>query len=112
MEIHVSSLNYSSLRVNPQTAGQPDTVQNQPEKNQPDSNKLLQASKTANQTPEEIERLLADAEVSSLATFNADRTENPINTRLANAINAYMTTLNQPMQDRRSQLLAGIDLYV
>ncbi len=112
MEIHVTSLNTSALKLNPQIAGQQDTVQNQPENKRANSDKPLQNSATATQTPEEVEQLLDDAGLSDIAMFNTDRTEDPINTRLLNAVNAYTTTLNQPMQDQRAQLVAGIDFYV
>lgn len=112
MEIHVSSLNYSTLKLNPQTAGQPGVVQNKPDNKHANYDKPLQNSVTATQTPEQVEQLLADAGLSDIAMLNADRTENPINTRLLNAVNAYTTTLNQPMQDQRAQLVAGIDFYV
>ncbi len=113
MEIHVSSLNYSAPKlISPHHAGQQDTVQNQPENKRANSDNPLPTPKTANQTPEQVEQLLADAGLSDLSMLNADRTENPINTRLSNAVNAYTTTLNQPMQDQRAQLVAGIDFYV
>ncbi|WP_431066423.1 hypothetical protein [Methylotuvimicrobium sp.] len=112
MEIHVTSLNTSALKLNPQNAGQQDTVQNQPENKRANSDKPLQHSATATQKPEEVEQLLVNAGLSDIGLLNADKTENPINTRLLNAVNAYTTTLNQPMQDQRAQLVAGIDFYV
>lgn len=112
MEIHVTSQNYSALRLNQHTAGQPDTVQNQTEKNRADANKQLQKPESTTQTPEEVEKLLADAGFSEMSLLSADQTEGPLNSRFMNAVNAYTDTLNQPMQDQCDQLVAGIDLYV
>lgn len=112
MEIHASSLNFTALKLNPQKSGESNAVQNRGEKNQDDAKKLIQATKAVSQTSEEIEQIMANAGLSENTSSKAIPNDQPATIRLAKAVNAYTTTLNQPLLDHRAQLVAGIDFYV
>ncbi|GAB4263892.1 MAG: hypothetical protein Kow0065_14640 [Methylomicrobium sp.] len=112
MEIHVTSLNYSALRVNPSQEGRRDNVQNRSDLDRSASETSRPRRDTDSQSPEQVEKLLDDAGLKQLTAFDAERAGSSLDRRTLKAVNAYNDTFNQPLIDQRSELIAGIDLYV
>ncbi|MEQ1530984.1 MAG: hypothetical protein ABL925_16840 [Methylococcales bacterium] len=104
MKIHSSSLTFSPIGVNRHNLDKNDSaLQNDP-KAAPTKTKQTQSS-----SPAEIEKIYADADLQQHSVVIANKPTDP---RTLKALNAYILELNQPLQDRTSQLITGIDTYV
>lgn len=110
MEIHRSSLNFSALKPSSQSAGKFDVVPKQP-KNDSTVSKQQKPLEAISETADDVEKKLAHAGLSQFATV-LEKTNQPLDIRKLNAINAYTTQSHQPLLEQRAQLLVGIDLYV
>ena len=111
MEIHGSSLNFSTLKPSSQTAGKFDVVPKQSKNDSTVSKQQQKNSEAISETPYGVEKILANAGLSRFATA-LEKTNQPLDIRRLHAINAYTSQSHQPLLEQRAQLLVGIDLYV
>ena len=111
MEIHGSSINYSALRPSPQTAGKVHAVPKQPDNDSTAYEQRQTPTQAKSETPVEVEKKLAVAGLSQFSSV-PEKTNQSLDIRKLNAINAYTDQSNLPLLEQRAQLLVGIDLYV
>ncbi|MCD2453019.1 hypothetical protein GO003_021800 [Methylicorpusculum oleiharenae] len=112
MEIHGSSVNYAAIRSSDRTVKQTDAVQNQPKKEKQTHTAAREnLAPDQSQTPEQVETLLENSGLSSLANPNPDLFNTPTHNRTLNAIKAYHQQATAPLIEQRAKLVSGIDLY-
>ncbi len=103
MKIHSSSLTSSRIGFNRQRAIKSDEAQHKVETFGRTAKNQAQPS-----SPEEISKVLS---VADSAQNGFTHIEPPTDIKTLKALNAYTQELNQPLQDRTSQLITGIDTY-
>jgi hypothetical protein len=112
MKIHSSSLTFSPIDFNRQQLDKRNKAHNH------DTNDELRVSKGTldkksnkpvlpTYSPAEIKQTFNNTGLS----FNGVKQENIINTKTLKALTAYHQELNKPLQDQRSSLIQGIDIY-
>jgi hypothetical protein len=105
MKIHSSSLAFSPINLNQKT-GKGSDAQN-------DDLSLPKEAKnqTINQpsSPEHIEKTLDKANLA--IDFTTKNIIKPTDSRTLRALSAYNQQFNAPLQDQRTQLISGIDIY-
>ena len=112
MEIHGSSVNYAAIRSSGRTVRQTDAIQNQTKKEKQTHSAAQENRASAeSQTPEQVETLLENSGLSSLANPNPDLFNTPTDNKTLNAIKAYHQQATAPLIEQRAQLVSGIDLY-
>jgi hypothetical protein len=112
MVIHSSSLTFSRVGLN-----RPEVDNNQraqknyelPVSNESYTTKFIQPPASV-LSPDEIKLRLDDADLNM--ALSPEPFYKPTDARTLKALNAYTNAINQPLQDRRAELIAGIDLYV
>ncbi len=105
MRVHNSSLTFSPLGLNPK-AGRNNSAQN----NDPALTKDAQNNKV-NQpsSSEQIKNTLDNNNLS--IDFTNNNIIKPTDSRTLRALSAYNREFNAPLQDQRTQLITGIDIY-
>ena len=105
MRVHNSSLTFSPLGLNQKT-GRNNSAQN----NDPALAKDAQHNKV-NQpsSPEEIKNTLDNNNLS--IDFTNNNIIKPTDSRTLRSLSAYNREFNDPLQDQRTQLITGIDIY-
>jgi|GEM_PF-479119 len=112
MEIHGSSVNYAAIRSSGRTVEQTDAVHNQTKKEKQTHTPAQEnLAPNQSQTPEQVEALLDNSGLSSLAEPNSDLFNTPTDNRTLNAIKAYHQQATAPLKEQRAELVSGIDLY-
>ena len=115
MLIQSSSLTFSHVGSNRPEGGR---VENAPKKNEGNELSVSKASykRKFNEalapiySPEEIKQKL-DVAGLDINITNSEPNYIPSDVRILKALNTYNNAINQPLQDQRSELIAGIDFY-
>ena len=105
MKVHPSSLSFSPINLNQKT-GKGSDAQN-------DDLSLSKEAKnqTINQrsSPDQIKKTLNKANLA--IDFINKNIIKPTDSRTLRALSAYNQEFNAPLQDQRTQLISGIDIY-
>lgn len=114
MKIHSSSLAFTPIGFN-QQVGKNNSAQNKNEKDEllasrDSKNKPLNQAILPSSTPDEIKKTLDNAGF-GLDPIKQVNLIKPIDSKTSRALSAYSRELNSPMQDQRTQLITGIDIY-
>jgi hypothetical protein len=114
MRIHSSSLAFSPIGFN-QQVGKSNSAQNKSEKDEllvskDSKNKQLNQALLPSSTPDEIRKTLDNAGLGLDSTKQVNLIK-PIDSKTSRALSAYSRELNSPLQDQRTQLITGIDIY-
>ena len=115
MVIHSSSLTFSRVGFNRSEVGKNESAQKENENNELSLSKVSYARKfnkalTPLYSPDEIKQRLDDADL-NLTLASPEHSYKPTDARTLIALNAYSKAINQPLQDQRAELIAGIDTY-
>ena len=105
MKIHSSSLAFSPINLNQKTGKRSNAQNNDPsllKDNQ--SQKVNQPS-----SPDPIKKTLNKANLA--IDFINKNIIKPTDSRTLRALSAYNQEFNAPLQDQRTQLISGIDIY-
>ncbi|MGZ8162856.1 MAG: hypothetical protein ACXWTK_04590 [Methylobacter sp.] len=112
MKIHSSSLTFSPIDFNRQQLDKRNKAQNH------DANDELLVSKETldKKSNKPVLPAYSPAEIkqtfnNTVLSFNGVKQENIINTKTLRALTAYHQEINEPLQDQRSSLIQGIDIY-
>ena len=115
MVIHSSSLTFSRVGFNRSEIGKNESAQKKNENNELSVSKVSSARKfnqalTPVYSPDEIKQRLDDTDL-NMALTNPEHSYKPTDVHTLKALNAYSKAINQPLQDQRAELIAGIDTY-
>ena len=110
MEIHSSSLAFYPTSANRSATGQANNAKLTTDK-ELNSNEPAQQNATSQPRNIVVSSSQLEQQLDWLKPVSLIAENFPANTRILKALNAYTETINQPLQEHRSQL-AGVDFYV